>query len=147
MPEITYQFAHSADGARIIDLLETSDLPTGDLRQPTWENFIIAHQAEQLVGVIGLETHYEFGLVRSLAVAESARGAGVGAELLRRVACHARELGIVELGLITDSAPDFFKRHGYHTVSRANAPKALRETEQFRCICPDSAAIMLQSLG
>ena len=147
MPEITYQFAQSGDGTRIIDLLEAVNLPTGDLRQPTWENFIVAHQAEQLVGVIGLERHGEFGLVRSLAVAKSARSAGLGAELLRRIASHARELGIVELGLITDSAPDFFKRHGYHAVARLNAPAALRETEQFRCICPDSAAIMLQSLS
>lgn len=147
MTAITYQFAQPDDGGLIIDLLESVHLSTADLGKTTWENFIVAHQAEQLVGVIGLETHGEFGLVRSLAVAESARGVGLGFELLRRIEAHAQASHITELGLITDSAPGFFQPHGYHAVARPDAPLALRETQQFRCICPDSATIMLKSLG
>jgi amino-acid N-acetyltransferase len=147
MTEITYQFAQPNDRGRIIDLLESVALPTADLLQPVWQNFIVAHQAEQFVGVIGLETQVDFGLVRSLAVAESARGGGLGFELLHRIEAHAQAIDITELGLITDSAPEFFRRHGYRVVARPDAPPALRETKQFRCICPDAATIMLKSLS
>ncbi|MBT5902867.1 MAG: GNAT family N-acetyltransferase [Opitutaceae bacterium] len=147
MTDITFQFAHSRDESRIIALLQSAALPTADLQNAAWENFILAHQAEKLVGVIGLELHNAFGLVRSLAVTESVRGAGLGSDLLQRIEDHARTSDIGQLGLITDSAQAFFTRHGYQTVARSDAPLALRETEQFRCICPDSAAIMLQSLS
>lgn len=148
MPEITFQFATSSDGSRILALLQRADLPTGDLtEEQSWTHFILATRDGTDVGVIGLEVTPPFGLVRSLAVEESARGSGLGAQLLVRIEAHALKLGITELGLITDCAEPYFLRQGYHGVGRPDAPDALRETKQFRDICPDSAAIMVKSVS
>lgn len=147
MPEIIFQFATSSDGSRVLALLQRAGLPTGDLIGQTWNHFILATRGGVDVGAIGLEAGPPFGLVRSLAVEKIARGSGLGAQLLGRIETHALSLGITELGLITESAAPYFLRQGYHVIARPDAPDALRETKQFRDICPASAAIMLKSVS
>lgn len=148
MSEFTFQFATPSDGSRILNLLHQAGLPAADLAdERTWSHFILATQNGYDAGVIGLETHSPFGLVRSLAVMETARGSGLGAQLLGRIEAHALSLNIAQLGLITNGVEKYFFRHGYREVARPDAPSALRETKQFRDICPDSAAIMLKSVS
>ena len=53
-------------------------------------------------------------------VEESARGQGVGTNLLSEAEAKARELGAKNSGVETFEwqAPDFYKRHGYMELSR-----------------------------
>ncbi len=49
--------------------------------------------------------------------------------------------------LLTETAEPFFVRFGFERVSREEAPPQLRASEEFRCLCPESAAFMRRSVG
>ena len=64
-------------------LLMTCNLPTQDLTDDHFEHFFGFGKAESPAGVVGVELHGAAGLLRSLAVAEAARGAGLGKRLIQ----------------------------------------------------------------
>ncbi len=102
--------------------------------------------AETLAGVIALQSFDEVGLLRSLAVAKSARSAGCGSKLVQAVERTANETGVRQLWLLTTSAERFFEYRGFRAVSRGLAPPAIRQTAEFAGLCPDSAVVMMKIL-
>jgi len=135
------------DAEAILSLLEASDLRTPDLAGTWWQHFIVAIAADgEPIGVMGIEVAGDWGLVRSAAVTADQRNRGIGLELLTAVERLARDLGLVELGLITDTARSFFDRHGYTAIPREEAPAAMRATAEFRRLCASSATVMKKTL-
>ena len=59
---------------------------------------------------------------------------------------RARRLGLNELVLLTQTAKAFFEQQGYHVIARQDASPAVRMSEEFRSLCPDSAVCMLKRL-
>jgi amino-acid N-acetyltransferase len=104
--------------------------------------FWVARSARGLIGCAGLETYGGFGLLRSVAVDESARGSGLGARLVARVAAAARARGLSHLFLLTTTATGFFERRGFHRVERAAVPVQVAESWEFRVGCPETAVAM-----
>ena len=133
--------ANFGDTKAIERLLGVVGLPEEGVRQHL-ENFLVVHSDGELVGVAGFEVYGEVGLLRSVAVVPSKRGRGIGAKLVANVQRQACARGILELYLLTDSAAPFFERHGYHRVSRSVAPIEIRQSEEFRHLCPESALLM-----
>ncbi|MGQ3003485.1 MAG: GNAT family N-acetyltransferase [Hydrogenophaga sp.] len=83
--------ATAADLASVKALLRESQLPYVDLTEAHMADFILARDADgALKGCIGLERYGTAGLLRSLAVDPSMRGAGVGQLLLTRLLAHRR---------------------------------------------------------
>jgi homocysteine S-methyltransferase len=126
-------------------LLEDSALPTADLGHSD-PAFFIAHDGARLVGVGGLEVHGDSGLLRSLVVVDRLRGTGLGRALVDTVESVARQRGLRDLVLLTETAQDFFARLGYADLARDAAPAAIRESAQFRLLCPGSAHCMSKRL-
>ena len=89
-----------------------------------------------------LEPAGDAGLLRSVAVRDSARGAGVGTAVCDELEERARAEGTTELYLLTTSAADFFADRGYEKIERVDAPRAIRETTQFDDRCPAAAVCM-----
>jgi amino-acid N-acetyltransferase len=58
----------------------------------------------------------------------------------------ARAAQISRLVLLTQTAADFFARHGYRVIERSAAPQNMQASEEFRSLCPDSATCMAKSL-
>ncbi|GAB5560306.1 MAG: hypothetical protein SynsKO_19530 [Synoicihabitans sp.] len=143
----TLQAATPADASEIRALLESVNLPTADLSDTSWSHFWVARSKRGIVGVVGLEPAPPFALLRSLGVAVELQGTGLGQRLLKTAEQNAADLGIRQLGLITDSAAAYFQRYGFEPVERSHAPAALTSTRQFREICPESAILMLKSTG
>ncbi len=110
-------------------------------------HFLLARDGDALVGVIGLEPYGRVGLLRSLAVAETERGRGLGIELTRALEQHARDLGVVDLYLLTTTAERFFGKLGYRVVARADVPAAIQGTTEYRDICPSSSVCMVKTLA
>jgi homocysteine S-methyltransferase len=137
--------AMDADVPEIRRLLEGSRLPTGDLEQSR-PVFLVAREGVALLGAAGLETHGEAGLLRSVAVAGEFRGTGLGRALVEAVEAAAREGGLRELVLLTETAHDFFSRLGYADVARDQAPESVRSSAEFRSLCPQSARCMSKRL-
>jgi len=137
--------ATPADLSAILRLLEGNRLPTADLEHSLPIMFV-ARDGPMLVGAGGFEVHGESGLLRSLVVADRLRGTGLGRTLVESVEAAARQRGLRELVLLTETARDFFARLGYADIARESAPEAIRKSAEFRSICPQSARCMSKRL-
>lgn len=137
--------ARPDDRAAIEALLRASALPADDLAHAQID-FIVAFDGDTLAGVGGLERHGDAALLRSLAVAPSARGTGLGKDLVRALEAHAAASGIRTLVLLTTTAAPFFAARGYSTIERADAPPAVHDSAEFRSLCPASATCMTKPI-
>jgi amino-acid N-acetyltransferase len=127
-------------------LLQGSALPVEDLDAASIE-FIVVVEYGTLLGVVGLESDGEVGLLRSLAVERAHRESGTGVALLQAMEAHARRRGLSQLVLLTQTADAFFANHGYRTIARHEAPVAVQSFAEFRSICPASARCMIKCLA
>jgi len=81
-------------------------------------------------------------LLRSIVVREKARGRGLGRRVVEHLIETALGAGKRQLYLLTMDAADFFAHLGFESLARDEAPPALKETAQFKNLCPSSAALM-----
>lgn len=131
----------------VIKLLRESGLPTRDLEAGLDAIFLGAKDQGMLHGCVALECCQDLLLLRSLAVAETYRGSGLGGALVNRAEEQAKADGFQAIYLLTVGASDFFANRGYRMVDRANAPAAIRMTSQFSTLCPASSFLMVKELG
>jgi amino-acid N-acetyltransferase len=123
-------------------LLASCALPTADLQDEDFLNFIYIGQPDSPIAVVGVEVHGGYGLLRSLAVREDQRGSGLSIKLVNAIekAAHAR--GVAWLYLLTNTAGTLFERLGYKPMPRDDAPKEIQSTQEFTALCPASAVLM-----
>jgi N-acetylglutamate synthase-like GNAT family acetyltransferase/2-polyprenyl-3-methyl-5-hydroxy-6-metoxy-1,4-benzoquinol methylase len=140
-----FRMASEADEPRIRRLLAAFDLPTADLSEHL-QHFILASRDSEPAGCVGLEIHGASALLRSLAVADPFRNAGLGTDLCERLEEYARSHGVSDMYLLTATASGFFQRIGYSAVARDSAPEALRASREFSDLCPSSAMLMVKRL-
>ena len=65
----------------------------------------------------------------------------------RRHVARARGLGITRLYLLTTTAQSWFRLLGFRSVLRDEVPEGIRGTEQFRTLCPSTAACMVRPIA
>lgn len=126
-------------------LLVECGLPASDLDARHFEDFLGCGRSD-LRGVVGLEVFGCVALLRSLGVAEEARGAGCGRALVEGIEAHARQRGVSDLYLLTTTAEAFFVRLGYTRMERDQAPGPITRTKEFSDLCPGSAVLMMKRL-
>ena len=122
-------------------LLQNNGLPFEDCGQHI-ENFIGVLNAQQLIGMGGIEVHGEFGLLRSVAVDKSAQGQGFGSAVVEYLHQQARSKKLSYLYLLTETAESYFLALGYEKQTRNDLPVEIKSTEQFQSLCPASAQAM-----
>jgi amino-acid N-acetyltransferase len=127
-------------------LLSESGLPIEDITAQHLHHFFGCGSGLELEGLVGLELYGEVALLRSLAVASSRRGSGVGSGLVAHAERHARDQGVQSLYLLTTTAEQFFLRRGYSRIPRDEAPSAIKGTKEFSGICPASSTFMVKQL-
>jgi len=93
-------------------LLSESSLPIEDITAQHLRHFFGCGSGLELEGLVGLELYGKVALLRSLAVASSRRGTGVGSGLVAHAERHARDQGVQSLYLLTTTAEQFFLRRG-----------------------------------
>ncbi|PTQ12389.1 tyrosine protein phosphatase [Sphingomonas oleivorans] len=130
--------------ASLAETLATANLPTADLAGP--DQVFFRFEDEALVGYGGLEGDGPDRLLRSFVIAAGRRGTGLGRAMLAALERRARELGVVRLHLLTDSAAPFFLANGYAAADRSAAPASIAGSAEFRTLCPASAAYLVKSL-
>jgi amino-acid N-acetyltransferase len=133
--------ANQADGDAICDLLAAVHLPTEGVKENI-DSFVVYEIASGIVAAGGLEFHGKLALLRSVVVETGQSGNGLGALICDRLETAARDKGVQTIYLLTASAASFFRTRGYEELDRAQAPKVIRETEQFARLCPASAILM-----
>lgn len=138
--------ATSADWPAVEALLRASRLPTDDLEADHAGRFLVARDGGALVGCGAVEPYGTWGLLRSLAVAERARGRGLGGRLVVGLEARARDGGLERLVLLTTTAAPFFEARGYAPLDRSDVPSAVRASAEFAGLCPASAACLGKGL-
>ncbi|MEW6321303.1 MAG: arsenic resistance N-acetyltransferase ArsN2 [Acidobacteriota bacterium] len=141
MATTTFRDALPADWPGVAGLLKAAGLPEAGAADHL-RHFVLAFDGDALVGCAGLEIYGTCALLRSVAVAASERGKGLGAALVSRTIDRARSGGVRELVLLTETAPAYFPRFGFEPISRCDAPEAVKASVEFTGACCASAAVM-----
>jgi amino-acid N-acetyltransferase len=130
----------------VLSLLLVAKLPVDDL-PVVLDNFIVAIDNSEVTGVAGLELYGNYGLLRSVAVDKNQRGKGIAAELLSRIEAVAINKGLEGIYLLTETAAEYFNNKGYEHIARMDIPEEIKESSQFRHVCPESAIAMKKILN
>ena len=141
-----FVFAHPGDKPHVKHLLAECALPCEDITTAQLQHFVVVRQQTNLVGVIGLELLGSFALLRSLAVQIDFRGQKIASQLTKQAEVYARSQNVKSLYLLTTTAEGFFTKQGYRTMDRNAVPAVVRETTEFRSICPSTAKCMVKYL-
>jgi amino-acid N-acetyltransferase len=129
-----------------VAFLEGEGLPVTDLIDEHLEQFFFVGSEDAPSGLVGLEIFGTDALLRSLAVAASARSQGLGTALVKHAEDHASAQGVRTIYLLTMTAQTFFERRGYRRAERIQAPPSIQSTREFASLCPASAAFMSKQL-
>ncbi|HEY7697646.1 MAG TPA: arsenic resistance N-acetyltransferase ArsN2 [Vicinamibacteria bacterium] len=130
----------------VVALLQDSSLPVAGVAE-NFGSFLVARAKDgRLVGCIGLEVYGDVGLLRSLAVASSERGSGLGTKLVAELLDLARSKGVESLYLLTTTAESYFPRFGFERLSREEADPKLEASAELQGACPASAILMRRRL-
>jgi amino-acid N-acetyltransferase len=127
-----------------IELLQAAGLPSADISA---KHLLFSAENNQLIqGIIGRESFGDVALLRSLVVSPDARGVGIGAALITALEAVCRVDSVGELWLLTLDADKFFAKLGFVERDRADAPDAIRNTQEFSELCPGDAVLMSKRL-
>ena len=87
------------------------------------QSFIVAFDGHQVLGVAGLHILWEdLAEIRSLAIAESAKGQGIGKHLVLSLIEKCGQLGINRMLSLTYQK-EFFEKCGFHIVAKESLPQ------------------------
>lgn len=139
--------AEAGELGAVLALLVAAGLPSEGVADGFPAGYVVFRQGGVLAGVAGLEAYGGAGLLRSVAVTPSLRGAGLGRRLVEERLEAAHQRGLSHVYLLTATAPDYFRRLGFREVPRASAPEALRRSPEFASICPGSAICLARALS
>ena len=137
--------ATAADWSAIASLLSANKLPQ-DGAQDHLANYLLACRNAEVVGVAGAEIYGNIALLRSIAVAPTVHGQGVGRMLVLRLLEEAKMHRMTEVYLLTTTATQYFSQFGFQRCSHDCAPPALQSSVQFQGACPASAHFMSLAL-
>ena len=122
-------------------LLLSNGLPFEDCDHHI-EHFVGVFSKQQLIAMGGIEVLGDVGLLRSVAVAKTARGQGLGLAIVNYLHEQARSKNLSHLYLLTETAEPYFLAQGYEKQTRNDLPVEIKSTEQFQSLCPVSAQAM-----
>lgn len=123
-------------------LLTACNLPIAGLDPRLGPLFVAHDDRGEVIGTAALEVYGNTALLRSVAVAAQQRGSGLGQRLTRAALDHARQAGIREIYLLTETAAAFFPRFGFAPTPREQVPAAVKSSVEFTTACPQSALVM-----
>ncbi len=125
----------------VLGLLADASLPREGVAEH-FQHFLVAKLDGRVVGSVGMEPYGLSVLLRSLVVAPSHRGRGLGRTLTERLLQEARKQRAQRVFLLTDTAEEFFRKFGFKPIARDEADAAVQECVEFRIACCESTVCM-----
>jgi N-acetylglutamate synthase-like GNAT family acetyltransferase len=144
LPEGALGAARAEELEAVLGILVGSGLPTAGVTDFFPGGYVVARSGSNVVAVAGLEIHGDVGLLRSVAVLPARRGSGLARRLVDDRLRAAREHSLRAVYLLTTTASDYFRGLGFEDRARAEAPEPLRQSSEFRTVCPESAACLVK---
>lgn len=142
--EATLRAATRADLPAIESLLAASGLPTAGVAEAI-DGFLVAESdgPKEIVGVVGVEVCCsKYALLRSTAVDPAWRSTGLGKRLVERAIAQAESRGIRAMYLLTTTAERYFPSFGFVKTTRDAVPDEVKQSAEFREVCPSTATVM-----
>ena len=139
--DITIELAEKDNLNLLQSILEQNNLPTDDIYNNSIR-FFVAKKNDRILGLVGLEVFKPFGLLRSLAVIDEFKNKQIGKKLVEYLISESKSEEIKELYLLTTTADKYFSKFGFIQIEREQVPGSIKQTEEFKSICPDSAVVM-----
>jgi len=136
----------SSDIGQMTSLLKASGLPTDDLESIAQLDIWLLETEGRAVGTIALERYGSEGLLRSLAIAPEYRNRGLARRLVSKLEQDASADGVELLVLLTQTAEVFFQKLGYSNTDRSEISQTLKQSAEFKTLCPASARCMSRRL-
>ena len=146
-PGWTIRPARAEDREAVGTLLRASELGEEDLETAFPQGYVVAESGGRIAGVAGIERYGPHVLLRSVAVAASLRGKGVGEALVHDRLAAAEEQGAGDLWLLTTTAERWFPRFGFVRVGREAIPEPLQASAEVSHACPASAAVLRREVA
>lgn len=143
--ELNMQIAGPKELAVVTRFLTENNLPVSDLMEDNITLYL-AFESQDLVATIGLEKYGSTGLLRSLAVKETFRNQQLADKMIKGLLKVCESENIREIYLLTTTAEKYFIRKGFLPVEREVVPAVIKQTREFRDICPSSAVIMFREV-
>jgi N-acetylglutamate synthase-like GNAT family acetyltransferase len=145
-PQPAIRLGNVADVAAVAALLKAAGLPTDDLtRAPDLHLWVLEAEGD-VVGAIGIELFGASALLRSLVIASAYQRRGLGQQLVAQLEQVVQDKGVEQLILLTETAESFFRRIGYEIIDRRYVPEEVKQSAEFRSLCPVSAVCMTKSI-
>ncbi len=131
--------------AAVADLLTAAGLPVpGTEDRPV--QMRVLREGGEVLACAGFERAGEAALLRSVAVAEGARGAGRGRALVTGLLGELADAGVERVYLLTLDAQAFFAGLGFEEAAREAVPGLVGASREFEIHCCDSATVMGKQL-
>jgi amino-acid N-acetyltransferase len=144
MKRLTLTLIAKKEKSQALQFLEKHNLPTIDIDDSVELYGYYDHQ--KLLATIGLQAYNTEGLLRSVCVDIALQKEGFGSKILKTFEAKLHEKGIQNLYLLTTTAEDFFQKNNYIVIARDIVPEVIRQTAEFKGVCPASAIVMKKSL-
>ena len=111
------------------------------------DGFFVARDGARIVGVVGIQVYGTDALLRSLVVHPDFRGRGLARKLCRNIVLFAREQGVRHLYLLTTTIEPLCVKWGFRRIDRKDVPEAIKNTAEFKGLCPRTAVCFYQKLA
>lgn len=138
--------ASRSDIPAVEALLSAAGLPLEGAAEAVAAGGVVARDGDAIVGAAAVERFGDAGLLRSVVIAPEHRRTGLGRRVVTAAEQQARDEGIGELYLLTETAIDWFLRLGYVAVPREVASHAVGESIEFTTVCATSGVPMRRVL-
>lgn len=132
--------------AKVSQLLSQADLVPIGLENDQLHLFCELAEEEQLIGVIGVEVYGSACLLRSLAVREDRRNAGIARMLLKEALAFAQQSQCFDVYIITETIGDTMLRYGFTNITRKDVPQEILQSPFFNGICPCTSQVMYKNI-
>lgn len=144
--KILIQKAKNSDLEPIAELLVTNELPIADIREKHVQMFI-GRFNDEMVATIGIEKYGSQALLRSLAVKHSFRNNKIGGAMVKHVIGLCLKENVENLYSFTTAAEKYFLKFGFKRIERDEVPDTIKNTLEFRELCPESAAVLHKKMN
>jgi amino-acid N-acetyltransferase len=145
LPHPQVRQATGPDLPSIAQLLHEGGLPAGAARERVGRT-VVAQADRKVIATAAWEPVGEVALLRSVAAASDARGAGLGTLIVAATLRQVTRAGLRDVYLVTADAEGFFARCGFRTIPREELPDAVAAHRQITRECPASAPVMKLTL-
>ncbi|MDE3094646.1 MAG: GNAT family N-acetyltransferase [Chloroflexota bacterium] len=134
MPRLTrVRRATTADVAGMAALIASAGLPPLFIEEHL-DGFLLVERDGARLACGGVELYGNCAVLRSVVVAEEARGRGLGRRLADALIARARAGGVTELYLFTQDAHAFWQHLGFADVALDDWAQPARASWQYRFI-------------